>query len=233
MGKLADAIRDRRKGRQRRMGFGAVVEEQRASVLVGAFGHVEGADFCVALRADDAASLEAAGAELWGERVIALTRERIDEARARGAAFVAFELDGARADAMLDEELDYVVRLRDRRIDEGEARALGGMRPAVIAAEVEFPLSLTSALELRRLAMFSAAPLGIISPSDVSAGDIDALREAGVAALLLVEGASADDVAAVRERVLALPERKPRRDEEAQPLLPTMQQRQDDDGAEE
>ncbi len=232
MGKLVDAIRDRRKGRQRRMGFGEAVEEKRPSMLVGAFGYVEGADFCVALREADATALESARVDLWGERVIALTRKRVAGAKERGASFVAFELDGSQADAMLDDELDYVVRLRDRRMDEGEARALGSMRPAVIAVEVEFPLSLASTLELRRLAMLSMSPLGVLSPPDVSVGDIDALHEAGVAVLLLVEGAGEDDIVAVRQRVLDLPERKPRRDEGIQPLIPTTQQLQDDDEGE-
>lgn len=232
MGKLADAIRDRRKGRQRRMGFGAAAEEQQASMLVGAFGPVDGADFCVALSESDVDALESSGSAIWGARLVVLTRDSVAQAKEQGASFVAFTLDNARADAMLDEDLDYVVRLLDQRLDEAEARALGSFRPAIVAPDVEFPLSLAGSIEIRRLALFASAPLGVICPADVSAGDIEALRDAGVAALLLVEGSSSDDVAAVKERVINLPERKPRRDEDMQPLIPTTRQSRDADGDE-
>lgn len=224
MGKLADAIRDRRKGRQRRMGFGAAAEAQQPTLLVGATGHVDGADFCVALTESDVGAMQADGVEIWGARLVVLTQDSVANAKQHGASFVSFGLSDARADAALDEDLDYVVRLLNERIDDGQARALGSLRPTVVAPTVEFPLSLASALELRRLALLSAAPLGVICPPDVSAGDIEALRDSGVAALLLSEGSTADDVAAVKQRVLDLPERKSRRDDDLQPLIPTTRQ---------
>ncbi len=224
MGKLADAIRDRRKGQQRRMGFGAAVEQQHPSMLVGAIGFVEGADFCVALSDSDAKAIEAAGVDIWGARLVVLTRDSVANAKESGASFVSFVLDDARADAMLDEDVDYVIRLLDRRVDESEARALGSLRPTAISPELEFPLTLSSALELRRLVLLASSPLGVTCPPDVSVGDLEAMRDSGVAAILLAEGASASDVADVKQRVLDLPERKPRRDDDAQPLIPTARQ---------
>lgn len=221
MGKFADAIRDRRQSRQRRLGFGAAAEERQPSMLVGAIGVVEGADFCLALSDDDVSAAEAAGVDLWGTRLDALTAEAVDEAKARGAAFVSFELDGARADGLLDEDMDYVVRLGDLSMAEADARALGSLRPAEIAVEVAFPLGLGTVLDLRRLAMLVSAPMGVKCPTDISAGDIEALRDSGVAVFVLGPEASAEDVAAVKQRIADLPERKPKRDEGAQPLIPT------------
>ncbi len=221
MGKLADAIRERRKIRQRRLGFGAAAAERQPSLLVGTIGVVAGADFCLALSEADR---EAAAAEapLWGARLDALTPDSVAAAKEQGAAFVSFLIEDARADALLDEDLDYVVRLEDLRIAEADARALGSLRPAELAVTVEFPLSLSAAISLRRLALLASVPLGVKCPADISAGDVEALRDAGVAVLALDASASADDVAALKQRILDLPERKAKRDEGAQPLIPTM-----------
>ncbi len=233
MGKFADAIRDRRKGRQRRLGFGAAAEERQPSMLVGTVGVVDGADFCLAFSESDEADMQSAGVELWGARLEALTTENVAGAKERGAAFVSFVLEGARADAMLDEDIDYVVRLPGPRIDEADARALGSMGPAEIAVPLQFPLSLQSVLDVRRLALFASVPMGTVCPTDISAGDIEALRDSGFALLALAPGASADDVAAVKQRILDLPERKSKRDEDAQPLIPTVRAGSEDGAGEE
>ena len=233
MGKFADAIRDRRKSRQRRLGFGAAAEERQPSMLVGTVVVVEGADFCLAFSESDEADMQSAGVELWGARLEALTTENVAAAKERGAAFVSFVLEGARADAMLDEDMDYVVRLAGPRIDEADARALGSMRPAELAVPLQFPLSLQSVLDVRRLALFASVPMGTVCPTDISAGDIEALRDSGFALLALAPGASADDVAAVKQRILDLPERKSKRDEDAQPLIPTVRAGSEDGAGEE
>ena len=221
MGKFADAIRDRRKSRPRRLGFGATTEAPQPSMLVGTIGVVEGADFCLALSEEHISTAESADVELWGARLDALTPDRVSDAKDRGASFVSFEVEDAQAAAMLDEEMDYVVRLSDLRIDEVDARALGSLRPAELAVAVEFPLSLRAALELRRLALVTATPLGAKCPTDIAAGDLEALGDCGVAVLVLDEGVTSDDVAAVKQRIADLPERKPKRDDGAQPLIPT------------
>lgn len=222
MGKFADAIRDRRKGGQRRLGFGAASEERQPTMLVGTIGVVDGADFCLALNDDDRAAAASSDVAVWGTRLDTLTVDHVGAAKESGAAFVSFDLDGARADAMLDDDVDYVVRLGDLRIDEADARALGSLRPAELAVEVEFPVGLGTILELRRLALLTSAPLGVKCPTDISAGDIEALRDSGVAVFVLDRDVSSDDIAAVKQRIADLPERKPKRGEDAQPLIPTM-----------
>ncbi len=233
MGKFADAIRDRRKGGQRRLGFGAASDERQPTMLVGTIGVVEGADFCLALDDEDRSAAQSSDLAVWGTRLDALTADNVAAAKDSGAAFVSFELDGARADALLDEDVDYVVRLGDVRIDEADARALGSLRPAELAVEVEFPVGLTAILELRRLALLTSIPLGVKCPTDVSAGDIEALRDSGVAVFVLDRDVSPDDVAAVKQRIADLPERKSKRNEDAQPLIPTMRPGGDEGSGEE
>ena len=221
MGMLADAIRDRRKRHQRRMGFGAATVERQPEMLVGTFGVVDGADLCIASGADDFPAEQAAELELWGAQVDQLTAESVTELKDRGAAFAAFELDGARADALLEEDMDFVLRLHDSDIDESHARALASLRPAAVGLTADFPLSLTAALSLRRVSALVGAPLGMHCPSDVSAADLEVLRDCGVAVVVLGSGVSAEGVAAVKQRVADLPERKQRRDDDAHPLIPT------------
>ena len=68
-------------------------------------------------------------------------------------------------------------------------------------SRLSFLSALNAVLDLRRLALFASAPLGVKCPSDISSGDIEALRDSGVAVLLLGPGVSSEDVALVRERI--------------------------------
>lgn len=219
MGKFEDAIRDRRKSRQRRLGFGAAPSEQGPSILVGSLGAVEGADFFVLLEGDEN-STEIEAGQLWGMRVAAATLDRVTAAREAGAAFATIWLEYSRAEALLDEQMDYVIRVPHTRLEDSDARALAGLRPTLVSPNVEFPLRMRGLLELRRMWLLTGAGLGIIVPPDISAQDLELLRDAGVVSIV-IEHASAEEVAAVKARVAGLPEHKTPRDEDLQPLLPT------------
>ena len=222
MGRFADAIRDRRKGGQRRLGFGASVEQRQPSMLVGAVGPVDGADFCLATDEESMSQIASSEVALWGVRVDPLTADGVARVKEQGASFVAFTIDEARADALLDEDLDYVVRLTGLRIEEADARALASLRPAEVAAPVEFPVSVETILHLRRLALLIAAPIGVRCPSDVSDGDLQALRDSGVAVVALGPEATADEISLLKGRIADLPERNTRGDSDKQPLIPTL-----------
>ncbi len=219
MGKFADAIRDRRKSGQRRLGFGAAADEKEPSILVGSVGAVEGADFFVLFEGEEAA-VETKEEQLWGMRIAAATLDRVTEAREAGAAFVTIWLEHSRAEALLDEQMDYVIRVPQTRLEDSDARALAGLRPTVVSPNVEFPLRMRGLLELRRLGQLTGAALGITVPADISERDLELLRNTGVVAVV-IEQADAEEIAAVKERVAGLPELKVRRDEDIQPLLPT------------
>lgn len=219
MGKFEDAIRDRRKTRQRRLGFGAATEGQGPSILVGSLGAVEGADFFVLLEGDET-SVEIEPGQLWGMRVAAATLDRVIAAREAGAAFATIWLEYSRAEALLDEQMDYVIRVPQTRLEDSDARALAGLRPTLVSPNVEFPLRMRGLLELRRIGILTGSAMGITVPPDISAQDLELLRDSGVVTILL-EHASAEEIAAVKERVADLPEHKTQRDEDLQPLLPT------------
>ena len=219
MAKFADAIRDRRKSRQRRLGFGAATEEPGPSILVGSLGAVAGADFSVLLEGDED-SVEIEAEQLWGMRIAAATLDRVAAAREAGAAFVTIWLEYSRAEALLDDQMDYVLRIPQTRLEDWDARALAGLRPTLVAPNVEFPLRIRGLLELRRIGQLTGAGLGVAVPPDVSAHDLELLRDSGVVAIM-IERANAEEIAAVKARVAGLPEHKTLRDEDLQPMLPT------------
>lgn len=219
MGKLEDAIRDRRKTRQRRLGFGAAPGEQGPSILVGSLGAVEGADFFV-LHEGDEDSVEVEEGQLWGMRIAAATLDRVTAAREAGAAFAAIWLEYSRAEALLDDQMDYVIRVPHTRLEDSDARALAGLRPTLVSPNVEFPLRMRGLLELRRMGLLTGSALGATVPPDISAQDLELLRDSGVVSVL-IEQANAEEIAAVKARVAGLPEHKTPRDEDLQPILPT------------
>ena len=220
MGKFADALRDRRQSRQRRLGFGAVADEQGPSLLIGSVGAVAGADFWV-FDEGDAPPQDGDEDALVGIRLAAANLERVTEAREAGAAFVTIWMEYARADALLDEQMDYVIRVPQTRVEDSDARALGSLRPTLVVPNLSFPLRMPGLLELRRTTLLTGAALGAIAPADVSASDLELLRDSGVVAIL-IDHADAEQLAQIKERVAALPERKSRRDDDLQPLLPTL-----------
>ena len=207
MGKLADAMHARR----RPPGIRAGDEAFETQVMVGTIGFVEGADHCVALNDDDLAELEQSEAPIWGIRFTVLTPGRAELAKSRGASYVSCTLEEIRADVALGSGLDLFVRLMNADMDEATLRALARLEPVAIAAIPQFPLSLGDAVRLHRLGMITGVPLATPCPVDVSSGDLEVLRDAGLGSMLLPRGATADDVAAVKQRLANLPEPRSRR----------------------
>jgi len=209
MGMLAEAIRARRQQRQRWDGGQLSEQERESEVLVGTIGFVAGADHCIAFNETDLVEIEQRDVPIRGIRFTALTADRLRMARSRGASYASCTLDEVQANVALDPGLDIVVRVPDAEIDEASARALARFRPAAIAPAPQFPLSLRDAVNLHRLGMLTGVPLAILCPIDVSASDLEIMRDAGLGCMLLSRGATADDVAAVKQHIIGLRPRPP------------------------
>ena len=201
MGKLADAINTRRE-RARQQD-----EPRDSDVLVGTIGYVEGADHCIAFNESDLAEIEQGNIALWGIRFTVLTAERVAMAKARGASYASCTLDEVLAGVALDPEFDIVVRLLDTDLDEATLQALARFGPAAISPAPQFPLTLREAVNLHRLAALTDVPLAILCPIDVSADDLQVMRDAGLGCMLLSRGATASDVARIQQRIAELPPR--------------------------
>lgn len=212
MGRLSEAINARRKQSRQAHGVPAGDEAGHCEVLVGTIGFVAGADHCIAFNETDMTEIEQGDAPILGVRFTVLTADRVQMARARGASYASCTLDEVRAEVILDSEFDVVVRLLDADMDETTVRALARLQPAAISPAPQFPLSLRDAVNLHRLSMLTGIPLAILCPIDVSASDLEILRDAGLGCMLLQRGATSDDVAAVKQRIVGLPPRAPEPD---------------------
>lgn len=214
MGKLADAISARRAESRQGRDVRADAREREPEVLVGTIGFVAGADHCIAFNEADVKDIEQGEVPVWGIRFTVLTADRVQMAKSRGASYASCTLDEVRAEVALDPDFDIVVRLLDTDMDEATVRALARLRPSAISPVPQFPLSLRDAVEMHRLGMLTGIPLAILCPIDVSASDLEILRDAGLGCMLLSRGATADDVATVKRRIAELPARTPGRNED-------------------
>lgn len=217
MGKLADAIRQRRRRSQRRLGFGAAQDGGGRTMLIATSGHVEGAEICLLDAPDEGVSA------LWGLNADDLDADGRKAAAEQGAAFFVVGSTSADGAALLLERgVDLVLRL-DAEHSDDELAALATLRPTLaIAPNPEFPLSVPAVAGLRRIASRIGAPLGVMLAGEVSDADLELLRDSGVAAPMTPPGATAEDVRALVEHLEALPERKPDARTDMPPLVPQL-----------
>ena len=229
MNKLSNQIRATLTHAARPMGFGPARETKSAGgVLIAALGDaLNGADILI-VPADCAADLASlaqnAGGATVGVEPAELTPNGVAAVAEAGAQFVVWQPDSARADALLNPRLDYVLRLAtDALPDESTLRALSSLRPTlVIAAAATDPYSVTALLALRRSAMLVGAPVAVPVTAEVSAGLLQALRDSGVAVVLLAQPTAAE-IDALRARFAALPERPRRRTGDEEAMVPSVQ----------
>lgn len=224
MGKLADAIRQRRRRSQRRLGFGAAQEGGGRTMLIATAGEVAGAEICLLDAPDEGA------AALWGLNADGLDADARQAAAEQGAAFLVVGSTSADGAALLLERgVDLVLRLDADHTDD-ELAAFATLRPTLaVAPNPDFPLSVSAVAGLRRIVSRVGAPLGVMISEEVSDADLELLRDSGVAAPMLPLGATADDVKALAERLEALPERKPDARTDAPALVPQLSGDQGDE----
>ena len=228
MGKLADAIKQRRRRRQRPLGFGAARETRPSPMLIAVSGPLPEADICLLESADQAAACGETA--LWGLPAAGLDADARKTAAEAGAAYLVVSSTAADASALLLEPgVDLVLRL-DADHDDDELAALASLRPAlVVVPNPEFPLSVPAVAGLRRVVARVSAPLGAMLAENVSDADLELLRDSGVAGPMLPPGATAADVNAMAARVEALPERKRDDRPDAPALVPQVADPDDDD----
>jgi len=245
MSKLADAIRRSQRVEAAPMGFGAARPTQKATMLIGYLSNGStnvdkaceaGADFVLAkstakeVTAAEAEALSAgatgAPAGIWGS-VGAATADL----QKSGLDFLVIDPEKTPAAALLNEELGYVLVLPD---EPGEL-FLRSLEPlsldAVYLNTIPSPFTVAKQIDLTRIASLARKPIVCSVKADIGKDDLQCLRAAGVA-LLLVEGDPLG-VKRLKETVLSLPARRQRRDERPVVSLPRGQvptENDDDDG---
>ncbi len=216
MNKLAERLRHARR-RGRRLGFGlagAPEGAERGLLIAARSPDPVGADLAILPEAAAVAGSDA----LAGVELSPLTAEAAEAAEGAGAAFVVYDPDDADAEALLRVDLDYVLHLPARSIEDSELRAVASLRPAlVIAPAVSAPMPVAGLIALRRIGLGVGAPLAVPVPATAATRLLEVLRDSGVVVLLL-ESPSADEVATLRARIAELPVR-PRRHDDDSPVV--------------
>jgi hypothetical protein len=232
MPKLSDAIRATRRSGGRRIGFGlpsATAGSATRGLLVVTTDRLD-ANAAAAILGDDLSDSTAIQKRLsdradtpLGIEPRNLTPDGIQTAEQAGVDFVVFRPETATADALLSTKLEYVLRIDEDAATtsgEGDLRALASLRPSlVIAPPVSDPLPVTGLLRLRKLGMFIGAPLAVAVEPTASAGLLEALRDSGVA-ILLVDDPADGAVTTLQATIQSLPERSRRRDDDRDVLVP-------------
>jgi hypothetical protein len=157
---------------------------------------------------------------LLGARPQKSERENIASLKLAGAHFIVLESDSGLAEALLEENVGFVLASRGQPGDTW-LRLLGDLGlDALIAAAPDGDLTIERLLELRRVSALSRTPLLVDVPADAEASRLQALRESGVAGLI-VDGSSLGKLGKLRETIAALPARGKRREERSEAMLPT------------
>ncbi len=229
MSKLADAIRRSQRVESAPMGFGAARPAPKPSMLAGALVAANGVEaaikagadfvmidaFSTSLSVDDAKKARAAAGDVpLGAGTKVADSAAAKALREAGLNFLVVD-DAMPASALLDEELGYVLAL-PASPEDAFLRSLDALSlEALYLSQVPSPLTISSQLELGRVAGLGHKPLLCLVDSDASSDDLLCLRAAGVVAVLASEG-----IEALKASVAALPPRKTRREDRAMVSLP-------------
>jgi hypothetical protein len=221
MSKLGDAIRRTMRAEAAPMGFGAARPQPKATMLVGVLARagtrVEGADVIVIdapgglpSAADVKAASEANNGAVIGVRTNKAEREALAELGKSGLGFLLFDPDSTPAAALLEDEVGFVPAL-PADPEESYLRSLAPLSlDAFYLDTLPSPLTVARQLELTRIGVLGQHPVIAKVPADAGKSDLECLRAAGVA-VLLVEDVS--KVGQLKETVLSLPPRRARKDE--------------------
>ncbi len=146
-------------------------------------------------------------------------REQIASLREAGADFVVLEAESASAEALLEENVGFVLLTRAESADT-RLRLLGDLNlDALIPPSPDGALSIERVLELRRVLVLGRMPLLVEVSGDADASRLQALRESGVAGVI-IDGSSLSKLGKLGETIAALPARGKKREERSEAMLP-------------
>ena len=232
MSRLADKIKRVGRVEPAPIGFGAP-PERRASATILCLLRLEKDDAKKVAQAAAAADaviitgahtgkladvLKKLGEVPAGLRLEDAKRTNVVAAREAGADFVVLDEESA-AEAVLEEKTGLVLTV-DRDAGDTELRALAGLSlDALDVGPLGEPFTLRRLMGLRRVSLLAQTPLLVDVPAGIEPSRLEALREAGVAGVVL-DGRSADKLQALLGAVLSLPPRGRRREGRTEALLP-------------
>lgn len=169
------------------------------------------------------AASDAMDGAVWGVRAATVTEEDAKSLKEAGVDYVVFEAAGTHAALLTDEELGRFLTIAPD-LDDADAGVVHALPVDGVALTVDadaFPLTVDTVMGLHR-ALTAGAHAIVFSnviADGLSAGDLEAMRGAGVSALALRTSDSASFVE-LRAAIKALPESRTTNDDGRLALIP-------------
>jgi len=161
----------------------------------------------------DEKTIEAATAHLaervWGVRVSSLADDQVKYLIEKGCDFAVFGAEHTSVAVLNDEEFGTLVSVASD-LDEDASRGLAAISldgALFTPDEASFPLTVQKLVDIGRIRGLLDGAFVMDAPGNLSGEDLAALRDLGVAGLVL-DLAAPDEVAKTRDAVDALPRRK-------------------------
>ena len=146
-------------------------------------------------------------------------RDQIAGLREAGADFVVLDAESGMADSLLEENIGFVLLSRGDT-DDTRLRILADLNlDALIPPPPDGSLTIERLLELRRVSALGRTPLFVEVSADSEASPLQALRESGVAGVI-VEGSALGKLGKLRDAIASLPVRGKKREERSEATIP-------------
>ena len=160
---------------------------------------------------------------VWGAKVERLERAQMESYKAKGSDFVVFGIDGTLADSLEEGEVARVLRIATN-LEEPILRGLEDLPVDIVLLQrpgASEPLTLTHLLAISNVRGFVSRYLLLEWDGELTARDLEHIRDVGVDGIVLdTAEVGADTFKTVRQRIDAMPKRKPRGEQKPEAVLP-------------
>jgi hypothetical protein len=162
----------------------------------------------------------------WGATVANLDREASENHKPLGSDFLVFGIEGTRVDGIEEGDMGKVLRIPPD-LDEAILRGLEDLPVDAILLErpeTGTPLALTHMLAIGNVRAATSRYLLLEWDTDLTARELEHLRDLGVDGIVLdTEQSSIEMFTCIRQRINALPKRKPKGEQRTSATLPRIE----------
>lgn len=232
MSKLLEKLRQVSRGPVQPLGFRAATSTSKSPSMVliaclaegparAAAAAKESADAVLLKGAQSRGKLIASLGELpWGASLEEATEEDLAQLKGEGCDFLVFDAAKAPPAVLRQEELGRIVEI-DPSLADGLVRVIEQLPIDAVLIGGEPSLSVHRLMVCQRVANLVRKPLMALAPFDMSPEDLEGLRDAGMAGVVVkVEGTAKEVLLKLRQTIDALPPSRRARREKADALLP-------------
>lgn len=141
--------------------------------------------------------------------------------RDAGADFVVLDVATALAEVLLQDKIGFVLQVSLERDDAGLRQLADLGLDAIIVPVAQGALLIEQMLALRRVSALSRVAVLVEVKTEVSANELQVLRESGVAGVI-IDSTSLGKIGRLREAIGSLPARGKKREEHGEATIPPL-----------